>query len=481
MTDPTLPRPYRLPPRGMPLTAFEEHMLLDDRPSHPMAIVTRFDFSDAPPPAALEKAFEETLRSEPLLSARIAPRRRGRPRWIEAAPPRLVRSRTQRITIDTIEWTGSPPRLDPHAGNVLHAEVIEHDAGWSILMAVHHAASDGIGIIGFLERWLLAAEGKRSRRRRQSDATMAVLATRDRVASSWTGFTRMVPKLAKGLEGIGEFVRHDIIQLSEGPPAPSTGVPASPVTPWQPLILTATMGGDVVAGLEQKAKAHFVTVNDLLATALLVTIGNHVSTAGNIAGGAITPATGGEWIRVAIPMSLRTKHDHALPAANRVSMVFLDRRPEDRHDADRLAASIHDQMEVIRSHALGHIFPMSLAVGRLLPGGLARTVRRPKPQCTAVLSNVGRTFHRSPLADADGTVRVGGGRLVGWWGVPPIRPGTALAVGTHETCGRRTVAFHVDRHRFRSDSAQTLLQAMVAELNDLAAIDASAPTAAGIS
>jgi hypothetical protein len=466
----------------MPLTAFEEHMLLDDRPSHPMAIVTRFDFTDAPPPATLEEAFQETLQSEPLLTARIASRRRGRPRWVEACQPCLLRSRTQRITADAIEWTGSPPRLDPHAGNVLHAEVIEHGAGWSILMAVHHAASDGIGIIGFLERWLLAAEGKHSRRRRHSDATMAALATRDRVASSWTGFTRMLPKLAKGLEGIGEFVRHDIIHLSEGTADPSlAGGPSSPVTSWQPLILTATMDGDVVAGLEHTAKAHSVSVNDLLATALLVTIGNHVSTTGKAAGGPITPATGSEWIRVAIPMSLRTKHDHALPAANRVSMVFLDRRPEDRHDADRLATSIHDQMELIRSHALGHIFPMSLAVGRLLPGGLARTVRRPKPQCTAVLSNVGRPFHRSPLADADGTVRVGGGRLTGWWGVPPIRPGTALAVGTHETCGRRTVAFHIDRHRFPVDAAQTLLQAMVSELNSLAAIDASAPTAAGIS
>ena len=102
MTDPTSLLPYHLPPRGLPLTAFEEHMLLDDRPSHPMAIITRFDFSGDPPPSNLEEAFQKTLAAEPLLTARVAARRGRRPRWIEAGRPRLQRSRTPRITTNTM-------------------------------------------------------------------------------------------------------------------------------------------------------------------------------------------------------------------------------------------------------------------------------------------------------------------------------------------------------------------------------------------
>lgn len=457
MIEPTLSVPCRIASRGIPLTAFEEHMLLDDRPSHPMAIIARFDFIDAAPPSNLEDAFRKALETEPLLTARVRCRRWSRPCWTESLPPRLVRSRTSRIADDSIEWTGPLPRLDPRTGPVLHAEVIEHDAGWSILLAVHHAASDGLGIIGFLERWLLVAEGKRSRWRREPDATMTALGTRGRVASSWAEFARMLPKLAKGLEGVGEFVRHDVVELSASTDgACPTSTPRVDAA-WRPLILSTTLEEDVVAGLECAARAHSVSVNDLLATSLLVSIGAQAS------------QTTTKWIRVAIPMSLRTKDDHVLPAANRVSMVFLDRQPEDRHDPVRLAVSVRDQMEIIRDHALGHIFPMSLEVGRMLPGGLGRSANRPKPQCTAVLSNVGRLFHRSPLADADGTIRVGEGRLSGWWGVPPIRPGTALAVGTHETCDRRTVAFHVDRTRLPTDAARHLLKAMVAELQRLAA------------
>jgi hypothetical protein len=463
MTDPSSLLPYRLPSRGLPLTAFEEHMLLDDRPSHPMAIITRFDFTDAPPPDNLEEAFQTTLAAEPLLTAQVAARRGGRPRWIEASRPRLQCSRTPRIASDMVEWTGSLPHLDPATGSVLHAEVIEHDAGWSILLAVHHAACDGLGIVGFLERWLLAVEDKRSRWRRQPAATMAALTSRGRIATSWPEFIRLLPKLAKGLEGVGEFMRHHVIELSDAvadrlPDSASASPP-----PWQPLVLSVTVNEELVAGLETTAKAHSVSVNDLLATALLVTIGAHVA------------QTETDWIRVGIPVSLRTKNDHVLPAANRVGMVFLDRQPNDRHDPIRLAAGVRDQMEIIRSHSLGHIFPMSLEVGRLLPGGLARTAKRPKPQCTAVLSNVGRCFRHSPLADTDGVIRVGGGRMTGWWGVPPIRPGTALAVGTHETSGRRTIAFHVDRQRFAPEAAQTLLHAMASEVTTLAAMTASAP------
>jgi hypothetical protein len=463
MTDPSSLLPYRLPSRGLPLTAFEEHMLLDDRPSHPMAIITRFDFTDTPPPDNLEEAFQATLAAEPLLTAQVAARRGGRPRWIEARRPRLQRSRTPHIAGDMDEWTGSRPRLDPATGSVLHAEVIEHDAGWSILLAVHHAACDGLGIVGFLERWLLAVEAKRSRWRRQPAATMAALTSRGRIAASWPEFIRLLPKLAKGLEGVGEFMRHDVIELSDAAADRLPDSASASPPPWQPFVLSVTVNEEVVAGLETTAKAHSVSVNDLLATALLATIGADVS------------QTETDWIRVGIPVSLRTKNDHVLPAANRVGMVFLDRQPDDRHDRIRLAATVRDQMEIIRSHSLGHIFPMSLEVGRLLPGGLARTATRPQPQCTAVLSNVGRCFRHSPLADADGAIRVGGGRMTGWWGVPPIRPGTALAVGTHETSGRRTIAFHVDRQRFAPEAAQTLLHAMASEVTTLAAMAASAP------
>lgn len=61
-----------LPAAGLPLTAFEGFMLLDDRPTHPMVIVGRFDFTGEPPPQSLAFHVEESR-------ARLAEARR----WLD--------------------------------------------------------------------------------------------------------------------------------------------------------------------------------------------------------------------------------------------------------------------------------------------------------------------------------------------------------------------------------------------------------------
>jgi hypothetical protein len=182
------------------------------------------------------------------------------------------------------------------------------------------------------------------------------------------------------------------------------------------------------------------------------------------AGSADSQGPGDAWIRLGVPISLRNKSDHLLPASNRVSMVFLERQREPCMDPHRLGRGVHAEMELIRTHALGHIMPMSLELGRLMPGGLRRAANRPAPQATAVLSNLGRCFHRSPLMDRAGTLRIGDSVLESWWIAPPVRPGTALAVATHETGGKRIVAAHVDALALAPSMARTVLEHFVAWL-----------------
>lgn len=435
-------------------------MLLDDRPSHPMVIVMRLDFTGGPPPAGLAAAFTATVSQEPLLAARIA-RRCGRPRWMAAPPPTLAPMTDASPPADAASLAPWLPRIDPDTGPMLQASLASHPGGWSIVVAVHHAACDGLGIVGFVERWLSAAAGTDARRPRPPAESLAALGRRGRVAGSWREFARLLPRLAKGLEGVKQFMAREVIDLGNGPPLPAGGSSAAPADRWQPAIIATTLDADLVRRLDARALAAKVMVNDLLMAAVMTTLGAHVEA-------RATPVDAAAWIRLATPMSLRTKSDHALPAANRVSMVFLDRQPGDRRDAPRLVQSFKDEMDIIRDHALGHIFPLSLAVGRLLPGGLRRTTRRPKPQATAVLSNLGRCFHRSPLADNAGSIRLGESRLAGWWIVPPVRPGTALAAATHETGGRRTIALHLDSLRVPLSVGRRWLDRMHESLERLA-------------
>jgi hypothetical protein len=223
--------------------------------------------------------------------------------------------------------------------------------------------------------------------------------------------------------------------------------------------VTATLDEPEVTALDRRARQLGVTANDLLVAAYAAALGE----------AATGPPDAGEaWIRIGVPMSLRTKSDYGLPAANRVSMVFLDRRPAERHDPETLIRGIHAEMDLIRSHELGHIFPLTLELGRLLPGGLRRVAGRPAPQCTAVLSNLGRCFHRSPLGAGGGPPVIGVSRLTGWWIVPPVRPGTAVAAATHETAGRRTIAIQFDPTRLSAVAARRLLDATHAAIRTAA-------------
>lgn len=89
---------------------------------------------------------------------------------------------------------------------------------------------------------------------------------------------------------------------------------------------------------------------------------------------------------------------------------------------------------------------------------------RPKSQSTAVFSNVGRCFHHSPLIDPLGQVRVGESSLEKWWIVPPVRPGTSIAVATHETSGSRMLSLQYDSDAISRVDATNLLEGMVKNL-----------------
>lgn len=436
----------RLPAGGIPTTAFEAHMLADDRPSHPMVIVSRFLFSGPAPREALSKAFDAVIQDEPLLTAKIDASGFGLPRWVPGPTPTLhYSSSTELRDIASL----SLPHLDPHAGPMFHAEVGEHPAGWTIDLAVHHAACDGLGLVAFMERWLLAAAGLEGRRPRPPRDVLACLRTRGRVAASWKDFMNLLPDLGVGLAGVRQFLARRVAELGQRSGARDEAPPG----PWRPAIIVKEIDPPTIARFEAVARDRGVTVNDVFLAALLAAITE-----------AVEESDG--WVRLGVPVSLRTKSDHLLPAANRVSMVFLDRQRKDGLDHASLVTGIHDEMEIIRTHSLGHIMPMSLEVTRLLPGGLRRAARRPAPQATAVLSNLGRCFHRSPLIGKSGALTIGASVLDSWWVVPPVRPGTTMAIATHETAGRRTVAAHLDPTALTPHAATMILERFAAWARD---------------
>jgi hypothetical protein len=79
-------------PSPLPLAAFEEYMLWDDRPQHPMNILARLKFDGQVNRQAMEEAVVSVVARHPLLRAKVRKSPSGRLEWIAAdrAPANLT-------------------------------------------------------------------------------------------------------------------------------------------------------------------------------------------------------------------------------------------------------------------------------------------------------------------------------------------------------------------------------------------------------
>src|SRR5208337_905834 len=69
-------------PSPLPLTAFEEYMLRDDRPKYPMSIVARLRFAGQLDRQVTTEALQTVVARHPLLRAKVRKTPAGRLEWI---------------------------------------------------------------------------------------------------------------------------------------------------------------------------------------------------------------------------------------------------------------------------------------------------------------------------------------------------------------------------------------------------------------
>ena len=148
---------YRPP---MPLTAFEEYMFRDDRPSHPMSIVFRLRFSGALDRDAASVAWSQTIGRHVLLRSTILAVGNRRPCWISAE------------TLPPLCWTSELARGMPEMEPI---DLVTEPGlrGWAasdgrqsaITLQAHHAACDGKAVVqvadDFLRSYARAMDGRR--------------------------------------------------------------------------------------------------------------------------------------------------------------------------------------------------------------------------------------------------------------------------------------------------------------------------------
>ena len=447
----------------MRLEAFERYMWADDWSPYPADGFLLLTFRGILNHDAFEAAIEAALARHPLMQAWIELDRRGRPTWREAGDRRPF-----------ISWDPAvrPPTCPLGFSIDLRREIgarffmAEDGDRTEMLMQIHHSCCDGLALLQFAEDLLVEyhrrlAEPNEELQSRPIDPIR--LRRRGRFGLGWWGRLARLPlDLAAGLAAFEYFGHRPM------PVGPTHFPPEDAAVPdTYPAIARHVLTEEETAQLRIAAKRRGVTVNDLLLRDLFLALHDHVA--------KNSPRSFRDVIRIMAPTNLRVPGDEAMPAANLVSMNYLDRRPARWKDATRLLASIHREMQLLKRVKAGITLIRAIQFVEMLPGGLRKWLPYDRCLATAVLSNMGRAEQSIRLPQTGGLFQAGDTVVEGIHAAPPLRPMTRASFVTLTYAGRLHIALHFDSHVMSDQEGDKLLADFAGRLRHSAAAAPSGP------
>lgn len=437
----------------LPLAPFELYYDLDDGPEYPTTFPVELRFSGPLNRERFERALRETVARHPLLLAQIQDGADG-PCWIAAADD-----------VPPLDWNDYDVPMQSPQGDAVDLRTRSGFRTWvrasssqaRVVFQVHHACCDGLAALECVKEILtryrrMAGEAEADRPLRTIDPRL--LTKRDVLASDQPP----APSFWSGIRDAWYTLKvwSSILWLSpevlQPPRGRTTDEPKRELLAFQ----IAELAADETAALHKLAAARGVTTNDLLLRDLLLVLRRWNDRQAGPRKGRL---------RVTVPVNVRTRADHAMPAANRIGYGFVTARLDERDEPATVLEKVREETRRIKDWYLGLYFLGGLAFARQFPKMFARAMHRERSFATAVLSNVGRFSPDKSLAP---TEKWRCGELTLEWigGAPPLRRLTRAAVIVIEYAGRASLCLRTDPHSFDDLATRELLTELVEQVQE---------------
>jgi NRPS condensation-like uncharacterized protein len=437
----------------LPLEPMEQYQFEDDWPTQPSTFYLRLGLEGQFDRDALEQAVETAVARHPMLGAVVQSKGR-RARWVAADDQR-----------PHIHWDGDPerdvaqttPPIDLRSQIGLRVWVCEADGYTRLWLVLHHACCDGVGAVRFAEDLLAAYAAKREGREPELPP-LRVERLRDRGIYAGSRLAQWLrwPLEMLCIPGSAEYFLQRPVPLAlpdaaaddEGDPSPRLAAPRR------------QFSADETEALLSAAHEQNATLNDLLLRDLFLAAQDWIDVH------RAEEKTG--TVRIMVPVNLRTRLHAEMPAANCVCMINVDRRPPRWKDLAKMLRVVSWEMGLVKRLRLGVTMLRIIKLVHWIRGSLKSLL--PKDRClsSCVLSNLGRPFRDSPLADADGRIRAGDVELVEVELLPPIRPLTSASFGAASLGGRLTISLLADERTLGPGGGAELLDLYVQRLGQTA-------------
>lgn len=444
----------------LPLAPFEYYYLQDDSPDYPTIFAAVLRFVGPLDHAAFTQAMQLVVARHPLLTARIDEPPNAWPRWVPGPEFKLDwQQEPHPATADGWLSAAEPFDLRREAG--FRAAVCELRDCAELRMQVHHACCDGISA-QIIVRDLLLAYDHLAAGKAGSPTLPPVDPERLRVRDEFgmAGYRTTLRDLWNMLVVWGTWLFRPAAEVAARGQSDKAGRVATGHDPHDAVsYAVAELNAEETARLAKQGKQQGVTVNDLVLCDLFLAIEawNRAHSRGSRGN-----------LRILAPTNLRLEADAVMPAANVLGFALLTRGRAALADPAKLLQGIHAEMDAIKKWRLGLYFVAGVRIACRWPKLLRWCLRRRHSFATAVFSNMAAVFGNLGFPQRNGHVVVGGAELVWMASVPPIRPGTRVALAAVTYGGVLHLHLRGDERYLSRDDAQTLVDDLAGRLRSSA-------------
>lgn len=424
-------------------------MVTDDRRSHPMHILLIVELEGGADVDRLSAAYRTAVDWHPMLQSSLEG-----DRWRvrrEAAPElEVVIGGSPAGDGESGEWEAE---IDLRRGPTLASRAVITPEKTTLRVWVHHAVTDGVGILEFLGDWLAnyaASLGARVRLRPPRIEQLLAREQLDRTIPHPVSRGIVLKTLAK--ETMRFFTRRAEAIASR--PRPSSGRGR-----W--VVVDRTLCRQQSELIQTASAATEAQLNDWILTALMRGVARFND---SLADGRRGKPDG--WIIANMPVLMRPRSARHVPAANMIGYGFLARRRDQLHDWDAAVASIAYDSQEIQRWKMAGLFNDAVAITRRIPGALWLTTRSWIRPASFVCTHVGdpsRRFRSRFPVDDDGYPMVGDLVLKRVYGTAPTRPGTNVAALVSVLAGRLTFCLRGTASELSAEDAEKLLAHWIEE------------------
>jgi NRPS condensation-like uncharacterized protein len=434
-------------PSRLRLHSVEHFMLADSRASHPMTFFLRVELADGLDIERLRTAAGLSLRMHPLLAATIR-RRRGAWGWNLSPPSAEQLPAVTQHTAGEYFQSRSDWSFDLTRQSGLRISLAENE----LWLQVHHSCCDARGLLDFLGDLQSQYISPHSPAAVETRVTKAI----EHFPQRAIGFSPRVTsylnlRSPKWSRIVGYFWhRSRPLASSENRDGLGDRGEFAPTYVQRELPLQSAFSPEGIVSERQQATQHTATrslpptLNDWLLQAMFAAMAEHQT--------RIAPSSGTAWLRIGMPIDMRQPGERLASACNASSLVFIDRRVRQILDPNSdWAASVSRETQHIKRERLGVVFFDCLEVAHRLPLGMPLAVADRRCAVTSVVSNLGRLQFSKNAPFAIERIDF----------LPPLRPGTRLALGAATLDNRLSLTLHYDARHIAAGVATKLLNSVV--------------------